>query len=578
MSRTPTGGTSNRLGRRAFIAVTGAAGVSAGAGALLDLGGAPSAPPAAAAEPVAPVRPAAAPAAAPSRSGTTLLTVAAPRTSGGYRRLGDGPGWSRTVRTDLASAKAGRDGRRTTLAAFVQLTDLHLTDVQHPIRGEFLRAAETATWRPQEALTVPGAVSLIERVNALRAAPATGAPLNFVMTTGDNADNNSRAELDWFLKVMSGGRITPNTGDPRHYEGIQNSGRALYWHPESALRDDDKLHHGFPRIEGFLAAAIRDVNSPGLRIPWYSTVGNHDTLTTGASADHSGFLADYAVGDRKLYAAPLAEVRAQLKRDRANGDFDGSHFAALVRRHAKTLHTITPDPSRAPFTPREYVAAHLDPARTGPGPVGHGYTAANLDSDTLHYAFRISDDVLGISLDTTDRGGHFEGTIGTTQLKWLERTLKENRQPYAVIFSHHNSWTMDNTYPDPAHPHDTRHSGEELVAVLKRHPEVVAWINGHSHRNKIQPHGTFWEITTASHIDHPQLARIVELVDNKDGTLSVFTTLAESAAPHRTDFTDLSQTGLAAIYRELAFNAPGHQADRTGKAGDRNTELVLKRR
>lgn len=55
-------------------------------------------------------------------------------------------------------------------------------------------------------------------------------------------------------------------------------------------------------------------------------------------------------------------------------------------------------------------------------------------------------------------------------------------------------------------------------------------------------------------------------MDNKDGTLSVFTTLIESAAPHATDFTDLSQTGLAALYRELSYNAPGRRDTLTGTA------------
>ncbi|MFJ3707014.1 TIGR03767 family metallophosphoesterase [Streptomyces sp. NBC_01387] len=571
------------LDRRTFLVATGAVGVSAGAAAALGTGSGASAAPAPAEAP-APAVPAAArraPApAAPSGAGTTLLTAATPRTGhpgSGYRRLGDGPGWARVVRPQLAAPRAGRATRRTVLSAFVQLTDLHLTDVQHPVRGEFLRPADPAAWRPQEALTVPGAVSLIERVNALRGGPATGEPLAFVMTTGDNTDNNSRAELDWFLKVMSGGRITPDTGDPHRYEGVQASGLRQFWHPDAALRDMDK-QRGFPHIEGFLAAAVRSVNSPGLRMPWYSTVGNHDSLTSGSMAPRGRFLADFAVGGRKLYEIPQAEARAQLAADQRNGDYDGSHFAALMRRHAKNLRPVTPDETRAPFTPREYLTAHLDPAHAGAGPVGHGYTRADLDSGTLYYTFRIADGVLGVSLDTTGRGGHFTGTLGTTQLRWLERTLKDHADDHVIVFSHHNSWTITNTHPDPAHPGDGHHSGEEVVALLKRHRNALAWINGHSHRNKIQPHGSFWEITTASHIDFPQLARVFELVDNKDGTLSLFTTLVESAAPHRTDFTDLSQTGLAALYRELSSNAPGARTDLSGGAGDRNTELVLKKR
>ena len=107
-------------------------------------------------------------------------------------------------------------------------------------------------------------------------------------------------------------------------------------------------------------------------------------------------------------------------------------------------------------------------------------------------------------------------------------------------------------------------------------------MNGHIHRNEITPHSapdgrSFWEISTASHVDYPQLARVIELVDNKDGTISLFTTLVESAAPHRTDFSDLTQTGLAALYRELSYNAPGANLTLGGDANDRNTELVLKK-
>jgi hypothetical protein len=138
---------------------------------------------------------------------------------------------------------------------------------------------------------------------------------------------------------------------------------------------------------------------------------------------------------------------------------------------------------------------------------------------------------------------------------------------------------MTNLRTDPARPREKRHGGDELTALLKKHPNVLAWINGHSHRNRIDPRGTFWEVNTASHVDYPQLARIVEIVDNHDGTLSLITTLIESAAPHRTDFHDLSTAGLASLYRELAFNAPGADiTSTTGVAHDRNAELLLKKR
>ncbi|MFE1177435.1 TIGR03767 family metallophosphoesterase [Streptomyces sp. NPDC058773] len=569
------------LDRRTFLAATGAVGAATGLGlafgpdrpaqaATVTPGPAPAAPVPVDAPAVPPV---------PYTKGTTLSSVSAPRGSGGYRRLGDGPAWDRVVRADLAAAHGGRDRRRTALASFVQFTDLHLVDVQSPLRYEYLRSETASAWRPQEALSVAGVVSLIERVNALPGGPATGAPLSFVMTTGDNTDNNSKLELEWFLTAMSGGKITPNSGDRRRYEGVQDSGLKLYWQPDSALRDADK-ERGFPRLDGFLEAAIRTVHSPGLRLPWYSTVGNHDSLPGGCYAPGDPYWTEVATGERKLETLPAAEAAKVWQAVKEGLDPKGEDFKRLLKSHAKQARRITPDERRAPFTRAEYLRAHLDPAHTGPGPHGHGYTAADLEGNRLYYTFRISDDVLGISLDTTDPGGHYTGSVGDAQLAWLERTLKENEKgekAHVLVFSHHTSKTMNNTRPDPARPHEKRHSGAELVEVLAAHPGVVGWINGHSHKNEIIPHGSFWEISTASHIDFPQLARVIELVDNHDGTLSLFTTLVESAAPHRTDFTDLSQTGLAALYRELSFNAPEARSDLAGKARDRNVELLLKR-
>ncbi|WEO97414.1 TIGR03767 family metallophosphoesterase [Streptomyces sp. FXJ1.172] len=569
------------VNRRTVLAAAGAVSLSAGVGYALRPTDSEAVTDAQA--PVADSRQAAGTALAPYTKGTTLASVAAPRNSSGYQRLGDGPGWARVVRGELATPKSGRAGRRTTLAAFVQLTDLHLQDVQHPLRGEFLRSNSVHAWRPHEALTVQGAISLVERVNALKGAPVTGAPLHFVMTTGDNTDNNAHSELEWFMKVMSGGRITPNTGDPRHYEGVQNSGLQLYWQPESTARDHDK-QLGFPHLTGFLAAAIREVRSPGLALPWYSTVGNHDSLLLGCYGVHGDpWLAEAAIGGKKLMSVPAADAKKLQDAIHNATDPHGAGYRDLLKAHARSMRSVTPDEKRVLYTPADYLKAHLDPAYQGHGPVGHGYSSANLDAGTQYYAFRISDDVIGISLDTTDPGGMPNGSVGTAQLTWLDKTLKDNKDSYAVVFSHHTSTTMDNTRPDPAHPGDRRVGGAAVISVLSSHANVLAWVNGHVHENVITPHKaasggrSFWEISTASHVDYPHLARIIELADNKDGTISLFTTLIESAAPHRTDFADLSQTGLAALYRELAYNAPGASKALAGGAGARNTELVLKK-
>ncbi|GHF35780.1 metallophosphoesterase [Streptomyces mashuensis] len=567
-----------QLDRRSFLAAAGAVTTAAGLGLAVGPGGGR-----AAANPADPTPQAvataegAAEAAAPTGAGTTLASVAAPRGTGGYRRLGAGPGWPRVVRSELAEGRSGREDRRTVLASFVQFTDLHLTDVQHPLRYEFFRSGEAGAWRPHEALTLPGVVSLVERVNKVRRGPVTGAPFRFVVTTGDNGDENAKIEAEWFLTALSGGRMNPQTGDPKHYEGVQNSNLKLYWHPDSALRDQDK-QLGYPRIDGYLAAACRTVTSPGLNIPWYSTFGNHDLLSGGCYPAAGSFIAEVCVGGRKLQYIPPAEAKWLMEGETAGADPKGARIRDMLNKHRREMRTVTPDPRRVPLTPRQYAALHLEPRFTGRGPVGHGYTRENLDSGNLYYTFRVAEKVIGISIDSTDPGGHYQGSLGTAQLNWLDRTLAQHKDEYALVFSHHPSWSMNNTTPDPARPQEARHGGDEILALLQRHNNVLAWINGHSHRNRIRPRGSFWEIATASHIDYPQLARIIEITDNHDGTISLFTTLIESAAPYRTDFHDLSQTGLASLYRELAFNAPGNDTTLSGTPTDRNTELLLNRR
>ncbi|WP_316525081.1 TIGR03767 family metallophosphoesterase [Kitasatospora brasiliensis] len=528
-------------------------------------------------------------------TGTTLEQVATPIGTGGYKRLTAGPGWPLVVRGDLAAGSTGRDDRRTGLASFVQFSDLHLVDTESPVRFEYLAKFNGSAYRPQEALNARGVSALVERVNSLSGGPYTGMPFSMVMATGDNTDNHELAELDWYLKVMGGGRLAQNTGDPNRYEGVQNSGSATYWNPELAYNDGYKAK-GFPQIPGFLAAAGRPFDAPGLRTPWYTTVGNHDDSIEGSLPD-LGLLNDLYAGQYKLEGcddATAAQLMDSLRRDPAGAVL----LLAKLIATGDLVRKVTPDERRRPFTLKEFAKAHLNPAVTGAGPYGHGFTSDMANSGKLYYAFRISEKVVGISLDTTNQAGFADGSLGTAQLRWLEEQLQAHSGHWydadgrkvtggsaddlVLVFSHHTSGTMGNLLPDPRNIFEGRHDGNELVALLQRYPNVVAWVNGHTHMNKITPHGhavperAFWEINTASHIDYPQHGRIIEIADNGDGTLSLFTTLIESSAPYGTDFGSNSDANLAALYRELSYNDPnGRPTALLGAGGDHNTELLI---
>jgi hypothetical protein len=165
-----------------------------------------------------------------------------------------------------------------------------------------------------------------------------------------------------------------------------------------------------------------------------------------------------------------------------------------------------------------------------------------------------------------------------------------------VVFSHHTAKTMGNWF---CRPGERRLLGPAVRDLLLRFPNVVLWVNGHSHVNKVTPYrrnpespvpGGFWELNTASHIEWPQQARLVELVDNADGTLSVFATIIDHAGlpdpsgeiPPGEQLEKASPLALAGLSRQLglndwqARNRPVPGADgRRGTPADRNVELVV---
>ncbi|RVW05392.1 TIGR03767 family metallophosphoesterase [Rhodococcus xishaensis] len=528
-----------------------------------------------------------------SVAGTTLEAVAIPLGSSGYRKLGAGPGWPTLVRTELAEAKDGREDRRTALASFVQITDVHIIDAQSPMRFEFVDSFNGSAHRPQETLAAQGLTALVRRINALASGPHTQREFDAVVTTGDNTDNKEFAELDWFLTALNGGTITPNTGASDRYEGVQDSDVEMYWNPGSSIQDEYK-QAGFPEIPGLLDAAIAPFTSPGLNTPWYCVFGNHDDTPIGTFPNGIPLLERMYTGSLKFMEPGSPELVTSVSSAAVSGNVE--LVLAALSSFTNPPREVTPDLARTPFTKREFVAEHLKPENTGPGPVGHGFAPDGGETGIAYYSFEIAPGVVGIGMDSTNPVGLAEGSLGEEQFQWIEETLiagssryydtdgspvsRQGTDTWFVLFSHHTS-SMDALLPDPANPSERRVPGSELVDLLHRFPNVLAWVNGHSHRNRVRPfegatpEQSFWEINTASHIDFPQLGRIIEVADNSDGTVSLLATLFEADSPYAVDYTDLSPIGLASLYREFAFNDAAPSSTRAGNAQDQNVELML---
>jgi hypothetical protein len=193
-------------------------------------------------------------------------------------------------------------------------------------------------------------------------------------------------------------------------------------------------------------------------------------------------------------------------------------------------------------------------------------------------------------LDTVNEHGGWQGSLDTGQLSWLVAELRECAARPVLLFSHHPLETMVNDLRPPGARR--RVLGPELRDVLLAHPCVIGWVNGHTHVHAIQAvredgaPGGFWQITTASHIDWPQQARLIELFET-DGGLVIGCTVIDSAAPAsyrgREDPGALADPAvLAALARELAANdwQVRDQISADGGAGagteaDRNVLLAI---
>jgi len=440
-----------------------------------------------------------------------------------YRAVGELLGEPQIVRSEIVAGDATRKG--DPIARFAHLTDLHVTDVQSPARFEFVnreardpRFRELLTMqRPHETLNTHAIAAMVRAINNVEG-------LDLVAMTGDGIDNTQRNELDNMCALLEGGLVSPDSG-AQGYDGVQRVDWPgdLFWKPDGAPDGDTfQRELGFPRRPGLLDDAMQPFESSGLRVPWLRCWGNHEQVCQGVGVVTPG-LAEAMAGSRKPVEMPPG-----VDPDRAVDIF--------------TLH-----PERFMTGASRAVSADPDRRRVE-------------RTDLLPSSYYVHDigEVRYVTLDTVCDAGGADGSIDAAQLRWLEERLDEARDRYIVILSHHGHDTLSNPRCEGR--------AEELLGTLRRHPNVVLWLNGHIHANRITPRGSFWEVTTSSLVDWPCQARLVEIYRTGSRHLAIACTML-----------DHDGEGLAGLHRELAGNVPlnGFDSWRPGLPADRNAVLLL---
>ena len=506
-----------------------------------------------------------------------------------YRLVAEVEGEPHAVRPELVGPEAAaglkRDG--AAIACLGHITDLHMTDAESPARFEYVnkdyadpRFRELLPMqRAHEALNAHAVDAMIRTINQVAGGPLTGRPLELVAMTGDAVDNAQWNELTSVVDLLEGGLVQPKSGGPE-YEGVQSAGWPddFFWKPDGAAQGEDvhRKAFGFPHVPGLLERALQPFYAEGLGVPWLGCHGNHEEVCQGVGMVTDA-LARAMVRSRK----PL-QLPENLDLDKVIETFVNRPEAFMAGPYID----VTPDPARRPFALLEFVDAHF---RMRARPDGHGFTAQNVEDGSAYY-IRDTPAVRFITLDTACPGGGADGCIDGDQMHWLERRLEEvhssfrsrdgtqvrtrNDDRLVVILSHHGLDTLTNARAHPPAQRSGHVDRAGLLDTLLRFGNVVLWLNGHIHANRVHARpdprghgGGFWEVTTSSVVDWPCQGRIVELVDAGDGLLAIACTMV-----------DHEGSELADLHRELAGNAPlaGFDSGRAGTPLDRNVVLPVR--
>jgi len=509
-----------------------------------------------------------------------------------------------------------------------------------------------SAWRPQEALGPHTFDAVVRNVNANRRSPVRDrrgrrARLGFAITTGDLADNQQLNETRWFRQVLDGGRVDPFSGAPiglanpcsgatetevarlnadvaaRRYSGPQDyddwrgapAGRYPgFWDPDEAAPSSGP-YAAFPRYPGLMERAQVPFTAAGLDVPWFVSRGNHDGLVQGNAPASTDLFRAIAVGCLKVFPSDRIDPATFAGADE-DALFDRFADPAFIASLLAGGRRVPPDPDRRIVAKAEYRALLAAGARNA-----HGLArtpARELDASggtASYYATTPRRGLRMISLDTVAEGGGQSGNLDDPQYRWLraELTRARRRGQLVVVFGHHTLRTMSNTTADeaagPCQPAgepgcdaDPRRSAPlhlgttgpgSVRSLLTGTRNVIAYVAGHTHLNDVRFHAGrggrgLWEINTASHIDWPQQSRLIELIDNRDGTLSIFGTMLDSAAPQRApapaNALALSLRQLVSLSRTLSYNDPqregaegsGGATSKTGARRDRNVELLVR--
>lgn len=477
------------------------------------------------------------------------------------------------------------------------LSDLHVCDAQSPIRPEFLdrwadpdspireQVGTIGTYRPHSMLSPHVVEAMVQSLNKIAVGPLSGHPIDAAIVSGDTTDNAQLNEVNWYLAILDGQPIRPDSGAFEKYEGVMDDGPdhydVKYWHPHGTpagkVDDEARTKYGYPVVPGLLDSCRTPFKATGLNVPWFAVHGNHDALLQGTVTPNEATSIEM-MGNKRYESLPSTlslEDTLGAFNETGPADYPASSDAIYVE--------VTADIERRALERGQFAALHL----SSPGsPKGHGFDEKNVNEKTMYYSTNVGRVKL-IVIDSVNQFGGWQGSLDEVQFAWLESEIANSTKP-VVLSSHHPLMLMFNDYA----PIGRRVCRDEIREMLLKYPQVILWLAGHEHRHHVEWIGPtdegvgFWLVETASHIDWPQQSRTVEVVASADGDIYIGLSVVDHIGG--SDYASAkSPVELAALSRVLSANVWQRREELgathgfdwyEGTPGAKNTVLQIRKR
>jgi metallophosphoesterase (TIGR03768 family) len=463
----------------------------------------------------------------------------------GYGVWQYGPGLPYEKRLDIMSStyNATDVTNVADLLNFFTMTDIHITDKESPAEAIFYGYAWNVIsgYSPAMLHTTHTLDAAVQTINALNKQKQ----FDFGFSLGDDANSGQQNELKWFIDVLDGKKINPDSG----------------------IKDDP--------IPGPLNDYQDEYQAAGLNksIPWYAVLGNHDHYWMGMYPPddyvRNAFIGNTSLNMGNVLADPVVGINSRgYYMGVVNGSTPYGNIIAVGPVANFNTAPLIPaaDPNRHFISRNEWIGQFLNSSSY---PVGHGFNQTNAATGFACYTFEPKSNVpiKVIVLDDTqpdtdpsdETNGH--GSLDAQRYNWLVNELDNGQaEGKLMVIAAHIPIGIDSPDNDLgsgamawskySYVNDTA-----LLAKLHTYPNLILWVSGHRHLNAItaqkspdptRPELGFWEVETSSLREFPQQFRMFNIVRNSDNTISIFATDVDPAVKNGT---------LAATARSYAVAA-----------------------